>query len=292
MTDIIPTIIQWVGGKKKIMPHLLPIIPPKYNNYYEPFLGGGALLRTLQPEKPKKIYCGDINSILMKLYQIIRDNPKKLLKELDILQKKYIHFEKINEDDRLSFMKDFYLDIRTKYNDTTNSDIKRITYFLFLNKSCFNAVYRENSKGGFNVPFNNKSKIQKFYDKENILKLHDYLKKNDIILQCANYKEIISTAKKGDFIYFDPPYYPMSKGGLTNYHKSKFGEKEQLELFKTFVELDKKKCYVLLSNSAAEFIQNLYKSYNITFLSTNICLNRNKNKRKNAYKEVLIRNYL
>ncbi|WP_457624268.1 DNA adenine methylase [Persephonella sp.] len=264
--------VKWAGGKRQIINILMENIPNKFGKYIEPFVGGGALLFELLP---KKAIINDINGELINLYRVIKDSPEELIESL----KKHK-----NE-------KEYYYRLRaiSPYDLTP---VERASRFLYLNKTCFNGLYRENSKGEFNVPFG-RYKNPKILDIENIKAVSEYLNSANIEIYDFDYKEIIpEMAEPGDFVYLDPPYQPVSKtSSFTKYTKYDFTEKDQRELADVFKELDRKGCYVMLSNSDTNIIRKLYTGFNIIEIQTNRPINSKANKRKASAVELLIKNY-
>jgi DNA adenine methylase len=185
---------------------------------------------------------------------------------------------------------EYYYKIRS-LNPEKLSAVERASRFIYLNKTCFNGLYRENSKGKFNVPFG-KYKNPKILDEENLRVVSEYLNTAEISILNLDYKKVCKLAKKGDFVYLDPPYYPISKSSsFTKYHKLDFTERDQMELTEVFRELDRKGCYVMLSNSNTKFIRELYKEYEIWEVSANRFINCKGDKREKVNVEVLIKNY-
>jgi len=263
--------VKWAGGKRQLVDILLSNVPPSFNRYFEPFVGGGALLFELQPQKA---VISDINEELINAYQVIKDNVEELINSL----KKHKN------------TKEYYYAIRA-INPKTLTPIERASRFIYLNKTCFNGLYRENSKGQFNVPFG-RYKNPKICDEENLRAVSEFLNKIEIVILNCDYKETCEMAKSGDFVYLDPPYHPISKtASFTKYNKNDFSEKDQIELSKVFKELDKKGCYVMLSNSNTEFIKRLYTGYRIQEISANRFINCKANKRGKSNIEVIITNF-
>lgn len=240
--------VKWVGGKRQLLDQfkLMNLYPPekfdpKTGRYFEPFVGGGAVFFDLLP---KKAFLSDMNNELVVTYNVIKNDVESLIKSL-----------KKHKND-----KEYFLKIRVKdVNKLTDTEIA--SRFIYLNRTCFNGLYRVNSQGGFNVPFaGNKNPL--ICDEINLRKVSKALKNVEIKKQ--DYKEVLKKAKKGDFVYFDPPYYPVSRtSSFTSYTKETFLEKEQIELRDTFVELTKKGCFVMLSNSDTSFINKIYKEIKI-----------------------------
>jgi len=268
MQEKIKPFVKWAGGKTQILPYLLKKVPEKFNTYFEPFLGGGALFFALLPTNA---FLSDKNEELINAYIVIRDQVEDLIKSL----KKHK-----NE-------KDYYYYIRAL--DPKNlSPVERASRFIYLNKTCYNGLWRVNSKGKFNVPFG-KYKNPKICDEKILRQISKTLKGKKIF--CADFEEVISFAKPGDFIYFDPPYYPLSNSAnFTKYISDDFGEEDQKRLANVFRELDKKGCYVCLSNSNTNFIKELYQGYHIQIVIANRYINCKGNKRK-GIKELMITNY-
>ncbi|WP_029521108.1 DNA adenine methylase [Persephonella sp. IF05-L8] len=263
--------VKWAGGKRQIIDILKREAPTEFNTYIEPFVGGGALLFELLPERA---IINDINSELINAYKVIKDYPDQLIESL-----------KLHKND-----KEYYYKVRA-LDPTKLSPVERASRFIYLNKTCFNGLYRENSKGQFNVPFG-KYKNPKIVDEGNIKAVSEYLNTANIKIFNTDYKEICELADKGDFIYLDPPYHPISKtSSFTKYTKYDFTQKDQEELAQIFRRLDKKGCYVMLSNSNTNFIRHLYKDYKIIEIHASRAINSNAEGRKKAKIEVLIKNF-
>lgn len=246
-------------------------MPENYDTYIEPFLGGGALFFSLMPQKA---IVSDINQELINAYIVIRDKVYDLIESL-----------KKHKNDM-----EYFYEIR-RLDAKKLSDVERASRFIYLNKTCYNGLYRENSKGEFNVPFG-RYKNPKILDEENLIAISEYLNSADITILNKDYKEVCSMTKKGDFVYLDPPYYPVSKtSSFTKYSKYDFTEKDQIELSQVFKELDRKGCYIMLSNSNTDFIKNLYKDFEIIELHANRFINCKPDRRVKSNIEVLIKNY-
>jgi len=269
--------VKWAGGKRQIIDKLKKLIPDEFNTYYEPFIGGGALFFEISP---KTAIINDSNKELMNVYEILRDEKKfeKMCRLLNKYERK--HSEK------------FYYEIRNidrnkkKFNKL--KDFKRAARTIYLNKACFNGLYRVNSKNEFNVPFGKKTKVNT-YEGNNLTIINDYLKSNDIILSNIDFEESVNTAKKGDFIYFDPPY-DSDTSTFNSYTEDGFGKEEQRRLAKVYKELDKKGCYIMLSNHNTSLVQELYKDYNIHIIEAKRNINSN-GKKRGKVEEVIITNY-
>ncbi len=240
-------ILKWAGGKTQLLEHLLPKIPKEYNKYIEPFFGGGALFFAL---KPHNSIIADSNPELINLYRVIAKDVNSLISELKNLK---------NE-------KDFFYDMRKK-EFSELSEIAAAARTIFLNKTAFNGLYRVNKKGQFNVPFGY-YKNPKILDEDQLLAASKLLKKTKILL--GDFKDVLcENAKKGDFIFLDPPYLPVSKfSDFKRYTKEQFHEKDQISLANLVNKLSKKGCHILLTNSNHPLIHELYKDFNIDIYKT------------------------
>ncbi len=235
--------VKWVGGKRQLLKQFrdLGLYPPELfdpttNTYYEPFVGGGAVFFDLLPERAE---LSDLNRELVITYNVIKNNIDELIFSL----KQHIYDKK------------YYLEVRAK-NVNELSDIEVASRFIFLNRTGFNGLYRVNKKGQFNVPFGRYSNPV-ICDEENLRRVSRELQ--NVIIKHQDYTSVLKNAQKGDFIYFDPPYYPLNRtSSFTAYTSESFLEKEQTELRDTFVELHKRGCYIMLSNSDTPFINDLY----------------------------------
>ena len=269
--------VKWAGGKRQIMDKLTKYVPDEFNTYYEPFIGGGALLFELSP---KKAVINDSNKELMNVYEVLCDEQKfkKMCSVLNTYEIKH------NEE--------FYYEIRNKdrnknaYNRL--SDYTRAARTIYLNKACFNGLYRVNSKNEFNVPFGKKSKVNT-YEGGNLITVSNYLTMNDIKILSIDFEEVVKDAKKGDFVYFDPPY-DSDTGTFNSYTEEGFGKESQRRLARVFKELDEKGIYVMLSNHNTTLINELYNGFNIHVIEAKRNINSKGNKRGKV-EEVIITNY-
>jgi DNA adenine methylase len=241
--------LKWAGGKARLIPQLEVHYPTSFNDYFEPFFGGGAVFFSLKVSLSS--YINDINDTLMDAYVHIRDEIEIIIPKLAKLESTY---KKLSLEQRQLF----YYEQRSKFN-SLKAGTQRTVLLIFLNKTCFNGLYRENNKGEFNVPFG-KYTNPTICDAENLRAVSEKLKLTTIT--SVGYKEAVSKAKSGDFIYLDPPYEPLSTtSSFTAYHENGFTSKDQTDLRDLFIELDKRGCYVMLSNSTAPLIKELYKDY-------------------------------
>lgn len=263
--------VKWAGGKRQLLKFIKERVPDSYHRYIEPFVGGGALLFELLP---KEAIISDINEELINAYLVIKNNLHELIDSL-----------KKHEN-----TKEYYYYIRS-LNPNELNHVERASRFIYLNKTCYNGLYRENSKGEFNVPFGNYQN-PKILDEQNLKAVSYYLNSADITILCSDYKEICSMAKSGDFVYLDPPYYPLSRSSsFTKYTRYDFTEREHVELAHVFRDLDRKGCKVLLSNSNTEFIKKLYKGYTIEEVDALRAINCKAYGRKKGKFEIVVKNY-
>lgn len=268
--------VKWAGGKRQILDKLNQYVPTKYNCYYEPFIGGGALFFDLSP---KKAVINDSNVELMNVYNVLRDQDKyskmcKILNRYEALNNEKFYYEIRNMDKEKSFRR--------------ISDYKRAARTIYLNKTCFNGLYRVNKKGYFNVPYNKKEHVST-YEGQNLLTIHMLLNMNDIKILCVDFEEAVKEAKKGDFVYFDPPY-DSEVHTFNSYTEEGFGKEEQIRLSKVFKDLDKRGVMVMLSNHNTSLINSLYKEFNINVIEAKRCIN-SKGTKRGKVEEVIITNY-
>jgi len=270
--------VKWVGGKRGLLSQIIPFLPEKFNNYFEPFVGGGALFFELFSQgklENKKAYLFDINSELINAYEIVRDNPSDLIKLLKEFKQKH--------------NKEFFYEIREKDRDADFKKLDktfRAARFIYLNKTCFNGMYRVNKKGFYNVPMGS-YKDPRICDEETLLNASSALQ-NAVIKNCS-YDEVLKYAQKDDLVYFDPPYYPLSEtSNFTAYNEFNFLKEEQIKLYETFKILASKDVNVLLSNSDCEFINELYNEFEINHIMANRFIN-SKSCSRGKIKEVLVK---
>ncbi|MBR3624349.1 MAG: Dam family site-specific DNA-(adenine-N6)-methyltransferase [Selenomonadaceae bacterium] len=270
-------ILKWAGGKTQILDKIIQNMPCKYNNYYEPFLGGASVLLNLAPNKP--IFVNDINRQLVNLYTQLKENVEKVIQE-------------VNKMDSTPCNKDLYYEARKKYNDKIAKqifDAEAAALMIWLNKHCFNGLYRVNRQGFFNVPFNNKF-YGKSINENNVRVIADYLKKSNITITCLDFEVICANVEKGDFVYFDSPYAPESvTASFTNYTFNGFSLADHERLASLFKRLDKLGAKIMLSNNDVPLIKRLYAGYNIHSFDVKRMINRDANKRFG--REVIITNY-
>lgn len=273
--NIAKPFLQWVGGKREMISQYKIYIPKKYKTYYEPFLGGGAMYFYL---KPNKAILGDNNLELIRAYVGLRSQPTKVIKLL--------------ENFKLRHSKNLFMATRSvdrKIDILKNLDSSEIAArMIYLNQTCFNGLYRVNKKGQFNVPLGS-SLNRLICDKNTIIKDSQLLKNATIV--CSDFIKLLTKAKAGDFVYFDPPYFPVSiYSDFTRYTKEKFYKEDQQRLKSEVDRLTKIGCYVMLSNSNCKFIKSLYSKYNIYSVLSSRNLNC-KRDRRGKVTELLITNY-
>ena len=263
--------VKWAGGKRQLLDELTQDLP-YFENYHEPFIGGGALFFRLEAmNRIKRAYLSDSNAELINAYSVIKNEVFELMSEL--ASPLYVNDEAA------------YYKIRASRPKT---NVERAARFIYMNKTAFNGLYRVNSSGGFNVPFGRYDN-PKILDSQNLMLVHRALQKDE--LYCGDFTIALKNAKRGDFVYFDPPYFPISKtSNFTGYTKDGFGENEQKKLLKTYKELDSKGCFVLLSNSYSDFISELYAEFEPETVHANRMINCKGNQR-GKIKELIVRNW-
>lgn len=271
--------VKWAGGKRQLVEELLRSRPPKYSRYIEPFIGGGALFFEL---KPKNAYISDINEELINIYMVVRDEVGALIAELKKHEKNY------RESDPQKY---FYavrnIDRETRYNRW--SRVEKAARLIFLNKTCFNGLYRVNSRGEFNTPFGSYVNPA-IVDEQNLLACSRVLASADIA--AAGFEHVLDTAKKGDFVYFDPPYVPLtSTANFTSYTGEGFDLEMQTRLRDVCELLDRKGVLWMLSNSHAPFVLDLYRDkFNIRAVEASRAINCKADGRGKVT-EVIVTNY-
>ena len=263
--------LKWAGGKAQLLAQLSPFFPSEFGTYFEPFLGGGAVFFHLRPDRA---ILADSNPELINVFQVVRDDPEGLLAALD---RHYPHRKS----------ETYFYKVR-KQNPAELSVVERAARTIFLNKTCYNGLWRVNAKGEFNVPFG-KYKNPNLYSAENIAATSALL--HGKIVTIGDYRVICEYARKDDFVYLDPPYQPLSAtASFTGYTVEAFGESEQKELAVVFRKLDEHGCKVMLSNSATDSVKNLYQGYRLGRVQAKRAINSQASGR-GAIDEFLIMNY-
>lgn len=275
-TLVVP-VVKWVGGKRQIIDEIITYVPDSFSTYYEPFLGGGAVLFELQP---KKAVVNDVNEELMNIYEVIKDNVDELIEGLKRhkIKNDKAYFYEIRELDR----------DREQYNLLT--PVERASRIIYLNKTCYNGLFRVNKSGEFNAPFGN-YKNPNIVNETTLRTVSAYFNKAKIRFTCQDFEDALKWSRKGAFVYLDPPYDPVSEtASFTGYDKGGFDHNEQIRLKKTCDKLNKKGIKFLLSNSATDFIMDLYQDYKIEVIQAKRAINSKADRRGNV-DEVLVMNF-
>lgn len=274
---LVSPVVKWVGGKRQILDQIMKYIPQNISTYFEPFLGGGAVLFELQP---KKAVVNDINTELINLYEVIKYNIDELVEDLKQ------HQQNNNED--------YFYKIREKDRDkelySRLNPVQKASRVIYLNKTCYNGLFRVNKAGEFNSPYG-------FYKNPNIINeitlraVSNYFNKAHITFTCKDFEEVLKPARSGAFVYLDPPYDPVSEtASFTGYDKGGFDREEQARLKRTCDRLNEKGIKFLLSNSATDFIKELYQDYRIEVIQAKRAIN-SKADRRGEIDEVLVMNF-
>jgi DNA adenine methylase len=275
MKSNVAPVVKWVGGKRQILDEILKHVPADFSTYYEPFVGGGAVLFGLCP--PKAVV-NDVNAELINIYQVIRDDVDALVNDLKKHQNNCEYFYSLREKDRDG----------ESYEKLT--PVERASRIIYLNKTCYNGLFRVNQAGEFNTPYG-------YYKnpgivKESVLRaVSEYFNHSDIRFTCMDFEAVFKNIRKDSFVYLDPPYDPVSTtASFTGYDKGGFDKNEQIRLKKVCDRLNQKGIRFLLSNSATGFIIDLYQDYKTDIVRAKRAVNSNPDKR-GAVDEVLVRNY-
>ena len=273
----IPTFVKWAGGKRQLLRQFGKFFPEKIESYVEPFLGSGAVFFHLQQKhKMKRVILTDLNEELVNCFVTVRDHVNALI---PLLEK---HREKHHTDAKKHYYETRAIDLKTL------SPLERTARVIYLNKTCFNGLYRVNSKGQFNVPIGS-YKTPKIVARKKLLAASKLLQ--DTTLKCMSFEDIPKVTPKGSFVYMDPPYFPLSKtSSFTSYTKNSFGTEDQENLCKVFKAFDKKGCKVMLSNSDHPVIRSLYKKFRIETVSARRMINC-KAKGRGELNELVILNF-
>jgi len=271
--------VKWAGGKRQLLPILSQHIPKNFDTYFEPFLGGGAVLfHLISKNSQLKCFVSDLNSTLILSYVTIRDKVDELIMSLEE------HSENYSKNPE-----EYYYQVR---DNNPKNQIDQVSRLIFLNKTCFNGLYRVNSKGKFNVPIG-KYVNPNIVNKGNLQVLCHVLQSKGISIKCEDFTTALTKVQKDDFVYLDPPYQPVSStANFTSYTNDNFGYKDQERLFTEFKKLDSKGCKIMLSNSKSQEVIELFSEYsdNIIEINTNRFINSNSKKRT-GHTEILIKNY-
>lgn len=272
---LVSPVVKWVGGKRQLMNEITPLLPKRITSYCEPFLGGGAVLFSIQPYRA---IVNDLNGDLIAVYEVIRDDVESLINDLQKHENTSEYFYAIRDMDR----------DKKAYQSMTK--VERASRLIYLNKTCFNGLFRVNSLGEFNSPFGH-------YKNPNIINepvlraVNKYFTSSNITFYNEDFAATLNRVRKGGFVYLDPPYDPVSNtASFTGYNKGGFDKAEQVRLKQCCDELTRRGVNFMLSNSATDFIKELYEEYNISVVQAKRTINSDASKR-GAVKEVLIRNY-
>lgn len=268
--------VKWAGGKRQLIPQIRERMPEQFNNYYEPFVGGGAVIFELLPENA---VINDINRALINAYQMICEYPQAFLLEINRLD------TEMWEDGKA-----YYYSLREHYNDKLMKgefDVELAALFVFINKHCFNGLYRVNGKGLFNVPYNNSRRSS--VDEKSIMEISEFLK--DVTIISGDFEAACEGAGAGDFVFIDSPYAPLNPTSFESYTKEGFDIESHRRLANLFDELTARGCYCMLTNHNTELINELYgnKGYTIDVVSVKRMINSDASNR--VGEEVIICNY-
>lgn len=267
-------LLKWAGGKGRLLAQYAPYFPSGFNSYFEPFVGGGAvffemLRRGLEPTR-QRVRLSDVNDELINLYRTVQNDPTHLIESLAVLAQNH--------------SQEHFYEVRAR-NPQELTDLGRAARLIYLNRTCFNGLYRVNSKGLFNVPFG-RYKNPTIVQEPRLWAVHRALQ--DVEIEEAPYSSVLREAKKGDLVYFDPPYDPLSaSSSFTSYARSSFGVEQQRELAEVFGELDRSGVLVMLSNSDTPLIKELYKNFVIKPMQAPRAIN-SKADRRTAITELLV----
>jgi DNA adenine methylase len=268
--------VKWAGGKKQLLPRLMEHVPEHFDRYYEPFIGGGAFLLDLQPQIAT---INDVNEQLLNVYIQLQTDVEALI-------------AMINELDAVECDKEHYMKMRERYNKKIASgelDTECAALMIWINKHCFNGLYRVNGKGLFNVPYNNKATGSSI-DEDNLRMIAHFLMTSDTTILHGDFESACETVRSGDFVYFDSPYVPVSEtANFTDYTKDGFSYEDHKRLASLFRELDKRGAMIMLSNHNVPLVHELYEGFQIEEISVRRAINSDASKR--VGKEVIITNY-
>ena len=271
--------VKWAGGKRQLISTLNQNLPDSFGTYFEPFLGGGALLFHMLTERNgQKCSISDLNSDLVLAYTTIRDRIDSLISSLKSHERNY------QKDS-----KSYYYSVR---EHNPRSEIEKTSRLLFLNRTCFNGLYRVNSKGKFNVPLG-KYTNPNIINEENLRSVSSILQVSRVSIKCRDFGAVLRDAKKGDLVYFDPPYQPVSNtANFTSYTSKNFSFDDLSRLVELCQSLDEKGCKVLLSNSDSKEVSEMFskKPWKISKVRANRSINSDSKKRTGHF-ELLIKNY-
>lgn len=275
IADLSP-VLKWVGGKRQLLNDIAPLIPQDITTYIEPFVGGGAVIFHLQPQKA---IINDYNEELINVYRVVKEQPQELL----ALLKKH---EELNSSE-------YFYEVRSLDRDASFaslSNVERAARVIYLNKTCFNGLFRVNRLGYFNTPYG-KYKNPNIVNEVGILAMSQFFNENDVTIKQGDYRLALENVAEGSFVYFDPPYMPISESSaFTSYTENGFDTEQQIALKEECDKLHAQGIRFLLSNSDHPFLRELYKDYEIITVSAKRFINSKADKR-GAINEILVRNY-
>lgn len=273
---LVSPFLKWVGGKRQLIPAIMEHLPKNINNlnYYEPFIGGGALFFHLQPQNA---FINDFNEELVNVYNVIKDNLPELISDLKKHKNEADYFYEIRSLDRSDEFQNLSL-------------VERASRVIFLNKTCFNGLYRVNNAGEFNAPFG-RYKNPNIVNEPTLKAVNKFLNSSNVRISSGDYSEILATADENSFVYFDPPYHPISESSnFTGYVQGGWNIFDQIRLREVCDDLHERGVKFLLSNSSAQFIRDQYENYTIKTVKATRAINSNGADR-GEIDEVLIKNY-
>ena len=272
---LVSPVLKWVGGKRQLLPSIKPMLPKRITSYCEPFVGGGAVLFDLQP---KRAIVNDINSDLILVYTVIRDNVEVLIELLETYPNEEGFYYELRNIDRE----------QEKYDKL--SEIEKAARVIFLNKTCYNGLYRVNNAGEFNSPFG-KYKNPNIVNAPVLRAVSAYFNSSEITFSTADFELVLEQVRRGTFVYLDPPYDPVSDtSSFTGYSKGGFSREQQIQLRECCDRLNARGVKFMLSNSATDFIREQYSNYHITIVQAKRAINSVASKRGDV-DEVIITNY-
>lgn len=266
--------VKWAGGKRQLLPQIRARMPETYNHYYEPFVGGGAVYFDLLPPRAT---INDINQSLINAYRQIKDLPEAFYNTIAVFDQEIVEGGK-----------EFYYKKREQYNDKMMKgqfDMELAALFVFLNKHCFNGLYRVNGKGLFNVPYN--QSIRESCTREGILAVSESLSSVEILL--GDFEDACRQAGSGDFVFIDSPYAPLNPTSFESYTKEGFDKESHERLAEVYRDMSFRGCYCMLTNHNTEFINDLYRDYRREVVDVKRMINSDATNR--VGKEVIITNY-
>jgi len=271
---LVMPVVKWVGGKRQLLPALTPLLPERFTTYCEPFLGGGAMLFWRQPQRA---IVNDVNDDLIQMYEVIRDHVEDLILELEKYKNESAYFYEVRDWDR----------DKEKYGAL--SSIEKAARIIYLNKTCYNGLFRVNNAGEFNTPFGN-YKNPNIVNTPTLRAVSAYFQKAEITFSCRDYADVLAEIPRGTFVYLDPPYDPVSDtANFTGYSRGGFCRDDQIRLRECCDDLTQRGIKFMLSNSATNFIKEQYEAYHITIVKAKRAINSDAAGREQV-QELVVRN--